>query len=240
MAEKPGKTTSERLKPAKNFIGFFTGGLTVLETILVALAPTTNVIAIYVGLGILLLVLIGVGVIGFFKPEKLFNKVLPEMPTHFEKILGEWWEIVRKPYSSAISYVTLSYDKVGQCVVLSAYVYKQDGTYHANWTSSAAHYVENRNELFYFWEGSRIDSLGIKQEGGGAIKFAVDSKKIDSGSGYYSDMIVGELQKTTKMYVIFKKCSEEDVKTMHEYESLEAKKLVLKKLEEYKNFTDAA
>jgi hypothetical protein len=218
----------------KSPLGLFTLLLLVIEAITLGIAATSNQVALYFSLGILALYIIGIFYFAKTNPAILFGHYLPPVPKPIIEISGDWWEIVVGAYSSAISFARISYDQANQNVMISAQSFLKNGQILSTWSSQAVQFKESGDELFYLWEGSHLSEPENQQVGSGYIKFKkdVDTQKLNTGLGYYTDIILKQPEKTKMKSVFFEKSNLEESRIMQKPKSPEAVKLIAKKLEE--------
>ncbi len=152
-----------------------------------------------------------------------------------QRLSGAWWERMRagEDNMSALSYVAITVDEVTNTPRLDGQSYGLDGEPLAEWKSvvSGVELSATKPVLSYRWEGEIDQSRGQRYGGGGRITF--DGPELETGQGYFYDtnyaLLASEPATQIKRFGLYR-CSPDEIHTMAQHWTQEAKSLRLNKL----------
>ena len=128
---------------------------------------------------------------------------------------GYWWSSAD---AGLVGFVTFSHDKTAGTLTINGVSYDGEANTGHTWESAGSFISRSGNKLNYCWKGVKkeIDKESIQwREGFGEISFeAFEGAPIDSATSWFFDTNIADVTGATKKSSIFKRCNDEEKKTM--------------------------
>src|SRR3954468_10577638 len=141
------------IEAVKTPLGFFTLACSVVEIVfgglVLKLSGEAQMIALWGLIGTLVLLILVVALIAYFRPEALGPSTGHAPLAMHRELAGQWWELIFNHPNIAVGHMRLTFGADGP--KLDGTSYNQDGVRVADWSSDAAALLTEKRELFYFW-----------------------------------------------------------------------------------------
>ena len=86
-------------------------------------------------------------------------------------LAGDWWERIRGPGQSAISFLRLDYDEATESLQLRGQAYDRKGQTAAHWRGQVVEVHADARRLVYRWSGTHPDAPQTQFHGIGELEF---------------------------------------------------------------------
>ncbi len=87
------------------------------------------------------------------------------------RVGGDWWERIRGPGASAISFFRIDFDEASETIRLRGQAYDTAGEPAAHWSGFAVELVPERRRIVYRWTGTHPDRPNTQFHGIGEVEF---------------------------------------------------------------------
>jgi len=117
---------------------------------------------------------------------------------------GDWWERIRGPGASAISFFRIDFDEASETLRLRGQAYDAEGEPAAHWSGFAVELVPDRRRIVYRWTGTHPDTPHTQFHGIGEVEFdppAQDGLPAMRGYGRFWDVDESRPENTTSKAV---------------------------------------
>ena len=221
---EPGKQNSSGLiaiiGATNNYFKFLVLLILIVQAVLGFVAlhgqGQSQLIALYSFIFFVVLMVAVICFFAYYKPNALTSASLQQLQDFCERVSGHWWELVLPDESSAISFVTVFAEASTNTLIMSGTSYDRRGVRVAKWETTASCIYLPKDKVFYYWEGWRASHPDEKYEGFGEITFDHSPGRIDRGSGMFSDANLRDLKDAARRRTIFKRCTKDEAKTVHD------------------------
>lgn len=220
------------LEIIKTPLAFYVLIALIMEAIFGVLSAATDGqiqrISLYGLVFVLLILVVVVTVLAIWKPDSLLGNfsVSHEISDFCTKLTGCWWERVTPDESTALSKVTITYNKITNTVKLNGIAYNLKGKFNSNWESEASCISLSDRKVFYYWKGRHLNTPAIRYEGVGEINFEESKKEISNGYGVFSDINYADLNTTRWKNSRFRRCSSEELDIMNTEDNQKVKECI--------------
>lgn len=149
------------------------------------------------------------------KPFERTNGKIEKLLKFRDKIVGHWWEEIHPSTITALSWVEISIDPQIYTVRIKGSTYNKKGNLSAHWESTASCLDSDSHKVFYYWVGHIIGTKNLEAKGFGEFEFDEEKSHINRGFGLFSDLKVGEPNRTKQKDVMLKRCTGNEQIIMH-------------------------
>jgi len=87
------------------------------------------------------------------------------------QVAGDWWERIRTPGATSISFFRIDYDEASETIRLRGQAYDANGEPWAHWSGFAVELVPERRRIVYRWTGTHTETAHTQFHGIGEVEF---------------------------------------------------------------------
>lgn len=88
-----------------------------------------------------------------------------------EQVAGDWWERIRTPGATSISFFRIDYDETTETIRLRGQAYDTNGEPWAHWSGFAVELMPERRRIVYRWTGTHTQTAHTQFHGIGEVEF---------------------------------------------------------------------
>jgi len=202
----------EILNAVKDPLGLYVLVILVVEASLIGVSATVSgaaqVVAIAGSVGLLATLVLVVAFTAWKNPGALRQPAwLSRAEREGNRVTGYWWQSVAGDDEATLSLVEISAAR--GALSLAGRTYMPDGTWMAQWRSSASFMDPDTRCLYYHWTGEHPIEPDRSFEGFGDITF---NGEFDSAHGDFIDVDTSDWSGTQRRFARYSRCEPGDAR----------------------------